>query len=89
VESVHIAKVRAALPEALVDLGTSDRELAAVTGVSRPTISKIRRGQNVRPDLLVKVAAALLVFELHAGPTPEPSIEQELRNQLPLWNAVA
>ncbi|MGH3085099.1 MAG: helix-turn-helix domain-containing protein [Gaiellaceae bacterium] len=85
----RIARIAAAVAEALHDLDVPDCEVARGTGVSRPTVAKIRAGRPVRPDLLMKVAAALLVYELHSELGPEPSIDRELADQLPLWKTVA
>ncbi|MGH3082791.1 MAG: hypothetical protein ACRDNP_01805 [Gaiellaceae bacterium] len=82
-QSVHIARVSAGLPEALAGLNVSDREWSLVTGISRPTISKIRSGCAVRPDLVMRLAAAVLVYELHPGPTPAP--EQDTGTAQHVW----
>jgi transcriptional regulator with XRE-family HTH domain len=62
-------RIALAVGEARRDLGLSLRELSRWSGVSRDTISRLERGDDVRPDLIVRVAAALVVLELHA---PQP-----------------
>ena len=68
VRGLRSARVAAALPEAMANAGVSDSEVAKLSGVSRPTVARIRAGRAVRPELLVKVATVVLVLEWHIPP---------------------
>ena len=57
-----------AVGEGRLDHGLSQRQLARLSGVSRPTIAKIEAGGHVHPALVVRLAAALLVLDVHRQP---------------------
>lgn len=61
-----------AVGEQRVDLGLSLRDVERLSGVSRPTITKIERGGCVNPALVVRVASALNTFELSM---PAPALD--------------
>ncbi len=65
-------RVALAIPEQRRELGLSVHQLARCSGVSRDTITKLERGGRVDPALVVHVAAALMVLELHSEPEPAP-----------------
>jgi transcriptional regulator with XRE-family HTH domain len=70
-------RVALAIPEQRRELGLSLRQLARLTGVSRATIAKLEHGGHIDPVLLLRVATALLVLELHADSFPLLPIEVE------------
>jgi transcriptional regulator with XRE-family HTH domain len=59
--------------EQRADLGLSLRDLEALSGISRRTITKLERGGRVSPALIVRVASALNVVELITPPLDEPA----------------
>ena len=63
-----LVRVAAAVPEQRRELGLSVTQLAHVARVSRSTIGKIERGGHVRPELLLRIASALMTLELYQGP---------------------
>jgi transcriptional regulator with XRE-family HTH domain len=69
------ARVALAIPEQRRGLGLSLRQLERLSGVSRNTIARIERGGRVHPALMVRVATALMVLELHAEPQLPHAIE--------------
>ena len=77
-----VARIAASLAEARLDHGLSQRELARLSGVTRATIAKIEAGGRVRPALVVRLAAALLVLDVHREPRFDDDVEvapRELR----------
>ena len=66
------ARVASATREQQLDLALSDRELARITGLSRSTIARHRRGESISPELLFRLASALIVLELHSPWRPAP-----------------
>jgi transcriptional regulator with XRE-family HTH domain len=83
-----IDRIAISLSEARLDHGLSQRQLAALSGVSRPTIAKAERGGRVHPALLVRLAATLVVLDVYRpGPdfaAPEPKLDDELAVRMPL-----
>jgi transcriptional regulator with XRE-family HTH domain len=63
-----LQRVALAIPEKRVELGLSLSELARLADVSRSTVTKIERGGGVASRLVVQVALALLILELHELP---------------------
>jgi transcriptional regulator with XRE-family HTH domain len=61
------AQLALTVAEGRLDLELSQRELAALAGVSRATVRGIEAGRHVRPDLVVKTALALIAVELSRG----------------------
>ena len=55
-----------------LDLALSDGELARITGLSSSTIARHRRGESISPELLFRLASALIVLELHSPSRPAP-----------------
>jgi transcriptional regulator with XRE-family HTH domain len=81
-----IEHMAAALTEARLDLDLSQRDLALLSGVSAATIRKLEHGGRVHPALIVRIATALTVFELHSRVSspgewmyvPEPDLDTAL-----------
>ena len=67
--SVHptLERMALAIGEHRLDLGLSLRQLEALAGVSRTTLTKIERGRRVDPRLLLQVASVLTTVELHTA----------------------
>jgi transcriptional regulator with XRE-family HTH domain len=63
-----VERVALALAEARVEHGLSQRQLAALSGVSRRSISKLEAGGRIDPMLVVKLGATLAVFDLYRPP---------------------
>jgi transcriptional regulator with XRE-family HTH domain len=63
-------RLLASIPEQRRDLGLSLRELARLSGVSRPTIAKLEAGRPVDEALAMRLAVTLTVFELYSEPEP-------------------
>lgn len=57
-------RVAISLPEARLDHGLSQRQLAALSGVSATTIRKVERGGRVDPVLLVRLGVAFVVLDV-------------------------
>jgi transcriptional regulator with XRE-family HTH domain len=70
-----LERVALAIPERRVELGLSLNELARVACVSRSKLVRIESGVRLGPPLVVQVALALLVLELHAAFTPPAPVE--------------
>jgi DNA-binding XRE family transcriptional regulator len=67
-----IPRIAFAVSEARASHGLSESQLAALAGVSRGTVHKLERTGRIRPDLAVRIAAAVTVCDLYAQPAPEP-----------------
>jgi transcriptional regulator with XRE-family HTH domain len=63
-----IGRIGLALREAQLDHVLSQRQVARLSGVSRPTVHKLATGGTVRADLAVRVAGALMVVDLFDEP---------------------
>jgi transcriptional regulator with XRE-family HTH domain len=68
----RLDRIALALREQRLELGVSQRRLAALSGVSRETIAKVEGGGQVSPKLLLGIAAVLTLLEVYAPPQPEP-----------------
>jgi transcriptional regulator with XRE-family HTH domain len=68
----RLDRIALALREQRLELGVSQRRLAALSGVSRETIAKAERGDQVSPKLLLGIAAVLTLLEVYTPPQPEP-----------------
>jgi transcriptional regulator with XRE-family HTH domain len=68
----RLDRIALALREQRLELGVSQRQLAALSGVSRDTIVKLERGGQVSPKLLLGIAAVLTLLEVYSPPQPEP-----------------
>jgi transcriptional regulator with XRE-family HTH domain len=66
----RLERIALALREQRLELGVSQRWLAAAAGIARPTLAKAERGGRIRPDLLLRAASVLLALELYAPPAP-------------------
>jgi transcriptional regulator with XRE-family HTH domain len=84
------SRLAATIAEQRADLNLSLRDLERLSGVSRPTITKLERGGHIDPALAVRIAAALIVIEL-TTPLPDPSSNAQLTLPVPhqAWAAVA
>ena len=60
--SLAVKRIAIALPEARLDHGLSQRELERLSGVTRWTIAKAERGEQVDPRLLVELGKTLLAL---------------------------
>ena len=67
-----IDRIGLAVLQARSEYLLSERELARLAGVSRATLHKLEQGSLVRPDLAIKIAAAVMVIDVYGKP-PEPS----------------
>jgi transcriptional regulator with XRE-family HTH domain len=65
-----IGRIGLALREAQLEHDLSEREVARLSGVSRPTVHKLATGGTVRSDLAVRVAGAVMVVDLFSQPAP-------------------
>jgi transcriptional regulator with XRE-family HTH domain len=63
------SRIALAIPEARLDHGLSQRQLAALSGVSATTIRKLERGGRVAPALLIRLGAALVVLDAYRPPS--------------------
>jgi transcriptional regulator with XRE-family HTH domain len=63
-----IRRIGLAVSEARLEHRLSERQLSILSGVSRATIRKLEHGGRVRPDLAVRVAAAILVCDTYRPP---------------------
>jgi transcriptional regulator with XRE-family HTH domain len=61
-------RIAISLPEARLEHGLSQRQLAALSGVSVATVGRAERGGRVGPALLVRLAAAVLVLDVYRPP---------------------
>jgi transcriptional regulator with XRE-family HTH domain len=66
--SATVFRIAQALPEARFDHGLSQSEFARLSGVSRATIAKAERGEQVDPLLLVRLGATMLVLDTYREP---------------------
>jgi transcriptional regulator with XRE-family HTH domain len=73
-------RVAISLPEARLEHGLSQRQLARLSGVAATTIRKLERGGCVDPALLIKLGATLLVLDVYRPRL----VEDELIAQLTL-----
>jgi transcriptional regulator with XRE-family HTH domain len=64
--SRRVEGIALGITEARLDLDLSQRELALLSGVSATTIRRLEGGGRVHPQLIIRLAAALTVFELYA-----------------------
>jgi transcriptional regulator with XRE-family HTH domain len=74
-----IARIVAAIPEGRLDHGLSQRQLAALSGVSATTIRKLERGGRVDPALLVRLGVALVVLDAFRASHFEHDVESLLQ----------
>lgn len=81
-----LSRIGLAVSEALAEHGLSLKELAALSGVSRATCTKLVRGGRVRLDLAVRIATAVAVVDLYSSPpvvlAPEAFVSDELLDGL-------
>jgi DNA-binding XRE family transcriptional regulator len=63
--SPNVERVRRTLAENRRELGISQRELAAFSGVSATTIRKAENGLRVDPALVLRLAVVLAILEHH------------------------
>jgi transcriptional regulator with XRE-family HTH domain len=77
--SAPTERLALAIPEARLDHGLSQRQLAALSGVSRHMIRKLERGGNVDPALLVRLGAAFLVLDAYRAPYFDDGLHALLR----------
>jgi transcriptional regulator with XRE-family HTH domain len=68
-----LRRIAEAVPEARRDHRLSQRQLAALSGVSRKTIARLERGELIGPQLLMRLSVALLVLDAHQLPDPSHS----------------
>jgi transcriptional regulator with XRE-family HTH domain len=76
-----IARIGLALREAQLEHDLSEREVARLAGVSRPTVHKLAIGDTVRADLATRVACALAVVDLFGQPALPASLPGDPRPQ--------
>jgi hypothetical protein len=82
-----LGRVAAAVEEAILEHELSERELERLSGVSRWWIHRLLRGEEVRPDLLMRLAGVILVLDVVAPiapvpPAPEVSVVDDLAVRL-------
>lgn len=65
------ARIALGLEETRRDLGLSVRQVAQLAGVSPATVHKLEAGRNVQPALVIRVATALTITELHTPQKPD------------------
>lgn len=75
--STLIHRIGLAVSEARFEHTLSERELARLAGVSRATVHKLERGGVVRPDLAVRIAAAVIVVDVLTPATPPAPFDDE------------
>jgi transcriptional regulator with XRE-family HTH domain len=66
-----LSRIADAIPEARREHGLSQRQLAALSGISRDSIAKVERGGTINPALLVRLGAAIVVLDAYRPPEPE------------------
>jgi transcriptional regulator with XRE-family HTH domain len=76
-----IERVALAIPEQRLELGLSVSETARLSGVSRPTVAKMMRGQRVSAKSLLQVARTLATLKGYVAPS-EASLDLLLDNLL-------
>jgi transcriptional regulator with XRE-family HTH domain len=74
-----VARIIAAIPEGRLDHGLSQRQLAALSGVSATTIRKLERGGRINPALLVRLGTALVVLDAFRQPYFEHDVDALLQ----------
>jgi transcriptional regulator with XRE-family HTH domain len=63
-----LTRIGLAVAEGRREHELSERQLAALSGVSRATIRKNERGGCIRPDLLMRLATVIAVADVYAPP---------------------
>jgi transcriptional regulator with XRE-family HTH domain len=71
-----VFRIALGLPEARLDHGLSQLQLAALSGVSATTIQKVERGGRVDPALLIRLGEVLVVLDVYRP--PPLALEDEL-----------
>ncbi len=72
-------RIAIALPEARLEHGLSQRQLAHLSGVSRDTIRKVEEGGQVAPWLLLRLGAVFVILDAFAPPRFEDGLADLLR----------
>ena len=81
-----IDRIVATIAEALSEHGITQFELAELAGVGRSSIQKVERGERIEPRLVMKLATALAVLDLHS-PIAVPVTERQY-SALPVVRAL-
>jgi len=77
--SPTLDRVARAVPEARLEHGLSQRELARLSGVSRWAIGRVEHGRPIDSADLVCLAAVLLVLDAHRPPSlSRPPFDEEI-----------
>ena len=69
-----LERIALAIPEARVEHGLSQRQLAGLSGVGATTIRKLEHGGLIDPALLVRLAATLVVLDAHKPRIFDPDL---------------
>jgi transcriptional regulator with XRE-family HTH domain len=75
-----LQRVADAVPEARREHGLSQRQLAALSGVSRSSIAKLERGGRIAPALLVRLGTAAVVLDAYRPPHFEHDVDVLLQS---------
>ena len=67
--AVATKRIALSLPEARLEHGLSQRELARLSGVSATTIRKAESGRRIDPALLLQIGATLVVLDIYRAPS--------------------
>ena len=70
----------ASISEARLEHGLSQRQLAALSGVSATTIRKAERGGRVDPALLIRLGGTFIVLDAFRPPFFEHDVDALLRH---------
>jgi DNA-binding XRE family transcriptional regulator len=65
-----VHRIGLAVEEARTEHSLSKAGLARLAGVSSATVRRLEGGNNVRPDLAVRIALAMTVVDLYRLPAP-------------------